>query len=129
MALGKRIQTLHFWCTQQGQTCAGLMVDSLCSANNVFPQALQPHILLVSSVCSLTLPLCEHFNEFCVDSSSPLVLHTLSLHNLVLEFTSVSGNTTSDTYRGEASTEMSDTHQEETHQHLPETESSAIHFY
>lgn len=31
MALGKRIQTLHFWCTQQGQRCSGLMVDSLCS--------------------------------------------------------------------------------------------------
>lgn len=77
MALGKRIQTLHFWCTQQGQRCSGLMVDSLCSATNVFPQALQPHILLVfwlplwvpvSSVCSLTLPVCEHFNEFCVGS-------------------------------------------------------------
>ena len=72
MALGKRIQTLHFCCTQQGQRCSGLMVDSLCSANNVFPQALQPHILLAfwlplwvpaSSVCSLALPLCEHFND------------------------------------------------------------------
>ena len=93
MALGNRIQTLHFWCTQQGQRCSGLMVDSLCSATNVFPQALQPHILLVfwlplcvpvSSVCPLTLPVCEHFNEFCVGSCSLLVLHALSLHNLVL---------------------------------------------
>ena len=95
MALGKRIQTLHFWCTQQGQTCAGLMVDSLCSANNVFPQALQPHILLVfwlplwvpvSSVCSLTLPYVSILMNFVL--TPPLLLFYILFLFIILCFNS-----------------------------------------